>query len=144
MRWQRSLTDSNGDSETQLAARLRRSLAGLDPYVHARGLLRSATGLANENILRFSRESLSVFGARMMDATQVSIAVLLVAFLPTATSHPEAATWAGRWAMVGRERALLRVGGRKSSQPTRLRDSILRTDAFSVAPNAGDCEGPFR
>jgi hypothetical protein len=79
------------DSETQLAARLGHSLADLDPYVHARGLLRSATGLANGNMLRFSQESLSPFGARMMCVTKVSIAVLLVAFLPTATSHPEAA-----------------------------------------------------
>ncbi len=32
-----------------------------------------------------------MFGAQMTCATQVSIAVLLVAFLPTATSHPDAA-----------------------------------------------------
>jgi len=41
-------------------------------------------------MLQFFQESLSLFGARMMCATQVSIAALLVAFLPTATSHPDA------------------------------------------------------
>ena len=66
-------------------------LSSLDPYVHARGHLRSATGLSAGNTLRFSEESLSQFGTRMMCATQVSIAVLLVAFLPSATSHPQAA-----------------------------------------------------
>lgn len=79
------------DSETQLAARVRDSLSNLDPYVHARGRLRSATGLSAGNMLQFSKESLSQFGARLICTTQVSIAVLLVAFLPTATSHPEAA-----------------------------------------------------
>jgi hypothetical protein len=79
------------DSETQLSARLRDCLADLDPYVHARGRLSSSIGLANGNMLQFSQESLSLFGARMMCATQVSIAMLLVAFLPIATSHPDAA-----------------------------------------------------
>jgi hypothetical protein len=79
------------DSETQLSERVRESLAGLDPYVHARGRLCSATGPANGNMLRFSQESLSMFGAQMTCATQVSIAMLLLAFLPTATSHPDAA-----------------------------------------------------
>jgi len=79
------------DTETQLAARLQESLASLDPYVHARGYLRSATGLSSGNLLRFSQESLSLFGTRMMCATQLSVAMLLLAFLPTATSHPEAA-----------------------------------------------------
>ena len=95
-RWMRDrLLDSDAarrfDSETKLSARLEKSLSDLDPYVHARGRLRSATGLSSGNMLRFSRASLSLFGARMMCATQVSIAVLLVAFLPTATSHPDAA-----------------------------------------------------
>lgn len=97
-RWQgmlKRLLDSDTarrfDSETQLSARLKESLADLDPYVHARGRLRSATGLSNGNMLRFSRESLSIFSTRMMCTTQVSIAVLLVAFLPTATSHSDAA-----------------------------------------------------
>lgn len=79
------------DSETQLAARLRESLASLDPYVHARGRLRSAIGLSRGNALGFSWESLSAFGTQMACTTQVSITVLLVAFLPTATSHPDAA-----------------------------------------------------
>ncbi|MHB0979671.1 MAG: hypothetical protein ACYC5Q_06295 [Thermoleophilia bacterium] len=97
-RWPRMLkrlldseTARRFDSETQLSARLGESLAGLDPYVHARGRLSSATGPANGNMLQFSRESLSLFGAQMMCATQVSIAVLLVAFLPTAASYPDAA-----------------------------------------------------
>jgi hypothetical protein len=97
-RWQRMLKrllDSDiareFDSETQLAARVQYSLSNLDPYVHARGRLRSATGVSAGNTLRFSKESLSQFGERMMCTTQVSIAVLLIAFLPTATSHPEAA-----------------------------------------------------
>jgi hypothetical protein len=79
------------DSETQLSARVRESLSNLDPYVHARGRLRSATGLSAGNMLRFSKESLSQFEAQMICTTQVSIAVLLVAFLPTATSNPQAA-----------------------------------------------------
>jgi hypothetical protein len=79
------------DSATQLSARLGESLSSLDPYVHARGHLRSATGLSAGNTLQFSAESLSQYGTRMMCATQVSIAVLLVAFLPSATSCPEAA-----------------------------------------------------
>ena len=39
----------------------------LDPYVHARGRLRSARPV-NGNMLRFSQESPSLFGARMMCA----------------------------------------------------------------------------
>jgi hypothetical protein len=62
----------------------------LDPYVHARARLRSATWLANGNTLQFSQESLLLFGAQMMCTMQVSIAMLLLAFLPTATSHPDA------------------------------------------------------
>ena len=79
------------DSETQLSARLQESLSSLDPYVHARGHMRSATGLSAGNMLRFSKESLSQYGTRMMCTTQVSIAVLLVAFLPSATSNVQAA-----------------------------------------------------
>jgi hypothetical protein len=84
---------SEYDSATRFAARLRESLSSLDPYVHARGHLRSATGLSAGNVLRFSEESLSQYATRMMCATQVSIGALLVAFLPSATSHPEAAAW---------------------------------------------------
>lgn len=97
-RWARMLerllgsdTARRFDSETQLSARLKDCLADLDPYVHARGRVRSATGLANGNMLRFSQESLLLFGAQLMCAMQVSIAMLLLAFLPTATSHPDAA-----------------------------------------------------
>lgn len=79
------------DTETQLSVRLRESLSNLDPYVHARGHLRSATGLSAGNILRFSTKSLSEFGTRMICATQVSVAMLMIAFLPCSTSHPEAA-----------------------------------------------------
>ncbi len=79
------------DSETQLSARLSGSMRNLDPYVHARGRLRSATGLSSGNMLRFSEESLSQFGTQMMCATQASIAMLLLAFLPSATFHPDAA-----------------------------------------------------
>lgn len=87
-----SSSSSRFDSEARLSARLEEALGDLDPYVHARGYLRSATGLSNGNMLRFSRDSLRVFCDRMMCATQVSIEVLLVAYLPTATSHPNAAT----------------------------------------------------
>ena len=97
-RWQRmlgKLLDADEarrfDAETRLSARLAESLGDLHSYVHARGFLRSATGLSNGNFLRFSEESLSLFASRMMCATQVSVAILLLAFLPSATSVPEAA-----------------------------------------------------
>lgn len=79
------------DSVTGLSARLSESMGKLDSYVHARGRLRSATGLSRGDMLRLSEESLSQFGTRMMCATQVSIAMLLLAFLPSATFHPDAA-----------------------------------------------------
>ncbi|MDP2234026.1 MAG: hypothetical protein Q8K89_10340 [Actinomycetota bacterium] len=79
------------DSETHLSARLGESMGELDSYVHTRGRLRSATGLSNANFLRFSEDSLSMFTTRMMCATQVSVAMLLLAFLPSATSVAEAA-----------------------------------------------------
>lgn len=79
------------DSEAQLSARLQDSLSDLDPYVHARGCLRTATGLSSGNMLRFSEKSLLQYGTRMMCTTQVSITVLLIAFLPSATSYPDAA-----------------------------------------------------
>jgi hypothetical protein len=79
------------NSATQLSARIEESLSALDPYVHARGHLRCAAGLSSGNTLRFSEESLSQYGARMGCATQVSIAALLVAFLPCAVSHPDTA-----------------------------------------------------
>jgi hypothetical protein len=79
------------DCETELSVRLSESMGDLDPYVHARGRLRSAIGLSSGNILRLSEESLSQFGTRMMCASQVSITILLLAFLPRATFHPYAA-----------------------------------------------------
>ena len=95
--WQemlRRLLDSNVarsfDSQTQLSLRFEESMRSLDPYVHVRGRLRSGTSLSGGNILQFSQESLSHFGTRMMCAVQVSVAVLLLAFLPSATFHPDA------------------------------------------------------
>jgi len=79
------------DSMVQISARFQESLSDLDPYIHARGHLRSATGLSAGNMLRFSEKSLLQYGTRMMCATQVSLTVLLIAFLPSATSYPEAA-----------------------------------------------------
>ncbi len=79
------------DSATQFSARLADSIGNLDPYVHTRGRLRSATGLSSGNMLTFSEDSLSQCCTRMMSTTQISITVLLLAFLPTATFHPDAA-----------------------------------------------------
>lgn len=79
------------NSETKLDERVKDLLSNIDPYVHARGRLCTATGLSSGNMLRFSKESLLQFGDRMVRTTQVSIAMLLIAFLPTATSHPDAA-----------------------------------------------------
>jgi hypothetical protein len=79
------------NSVAQLSARLQESLSDLDPYIHARGHLRSAMGLSGGNMLRFSEKSLLQYGTRMMCTTQVSITVLLIAFLPSATSYPDAA-----------------------------------------------------
>jgi len=79
------------DAETHLRDRLREMFENLHPFVHETGWLRSATGLSKGNLLRFSEESMSLFGTRMTCATQLSIAMLLLAFLPTATSNEEAA-----------------------------------------------------
>jgi hypothetical protein len=79
------------DAEAGLSARLEESLVDLNSYVHSRGRVRSATGLSNGNFLRFSEDSLSLFTTRMMCATQISIAMLLLAHLPCATSASEAA-----------------------------------------------------
>lgn len=78
-------------TETKLDERVKDLLSNIDPYVHARGSLCTATGLSSGNMLRFSKESLLQFGRRMFLTTQVSIAMLLIAFLPTATSQPGAA-----------------------------------------------------
>lgn len=79
------------DSEVGLSKRMDDLFRDLNHYVHARGFLRSATGISGGNMLRFSMSSLSQFGVCMVKATQISVVVLLLAFLPTATSHPDAA-----------------------------------------------------
>ena len=73
-----------------LKARFAESMSDLDSYVHARGRLRTATELCAGNAARFNENTLSQFATRMMCATQVSVSVLLVAFLPCATTHPDA------------------------------------------------------
>lgn len=78
------------DQETKLSARLKEMFESLNQYIHVRGWQRSAIHLGNGS-LRFSEESFSVFGTIMMHATQLSISILLLAFLPMATSNPEAA-----------------------------------------------------
>ncbi len=78
-------------SETQLRERFADSMGDLDSYVHARGRLRTATELCACNAIRFNAETLLQFATRMMCAVQVSVTLLLVAFLPSATTHPDAA-----------------------------------------------------
>jgi hypothetical protein len=93
------------NSETKLDERVKGLLSNIDPFVHARGSLCTATGLSSGNMLRFSKESLLQFGDRMIRTTQVSIAMLFIAFLPTSTSHPGAA--AGFIEYVDLNRALV-------------------------------------
>lgn len=77
--------------DANLAVRLEEMFNSLHPYVHTRGFLKSATNLSNANFLRFSKEALTLFVDRMMCATQLSIVILLVSFLPSVTFHPQAA-----------------------------------------------------
>lgn len=79
------------NTATKLDERVKDLLSNIDPYIHARGSLCTATGLSSGNMLRFSTKSLLQFRDRMVLTTQVSIAMLLIAFLPTATSQPGAA-----------------------------------------------------
>ena len=79
------------NEETHLDDRLREFFESLNSYVHERGYLRSATGLSSGNFLRFSEKTLSFFGTRMMCATQLSVSMLLLAFLLTATTEKDAA-----------------------------------------------------
>jgi hypothetical protein len=78
------------DQKTKLSARLKEIFDGTNQYVHVRGWQRSAINLRNGG-LRLSEESLLLFGTHMMRATQMSISILLLAFLPTATSYADAA-----------------------------------------------------
>ena len=78
------------DQKTKLRERLKEVFEGLDQYVHVRGWQRSAINLGNGG-LRLCEESLLLFGTHMMRATQMSISILLLAFLPTATSYSDAA-----------------------------------------------------
>lgn len=82
---------SRFNDETKIADRLEDVLTDLHPYIHARGYLKSATGLSRANFPRFSRESFSFFVEKMMSSTQLSVTILLLAFLPSATFHPQAA-----------------------------------------------------
>lgn len=77
--------------ETKLRERFADSMADLDSYVHARGRLRTGTELCACNALRFDADTLFKFATRMMCAVQASVALLLIAFLPGATTHPDAA-----------------------------------------------------
>ncbi|MDY0040486.1 MAG: hypothetical protein RBS57_09250 [Desulforhabdus sp.] len=77
--------------ETQLRERFADSMADLDSYVHARGRLRTGTELCGCNAVRFNASTLFQFATRMMCTVQISVTLLLVAFLPTATTHPDAA-----------------------------------------------------
>jgi hypothetical protein len=81
---------SEFDSKVHLSKRLLKIVSDLDPYVHIRGYLRSATGLSSGNMLRFSKKSLFKFRVRMKSTTQISIAILMIAFLPSSTKNPEA------------------------------------------------------
>lgn len=73
------------NSKNKIEERVNYLLSNIDPYVHARGSLCTATGLSSGNMLRFSKESLLQFGGQIILTTQVSIAMLLIAFLPTRT-----------------------------------------------------------
>ena len=79
------------NAETKLDERVKDLLSDIDPYVHSRGHLCTASGLSSGNMLRFSKKSLLLFGDNMVRTTQVSIAIILIAFLPTATTNPNAA-----------------------------------------------------
>lgn len=91
------------NEETRLGDRLKEFFERLNSYVHERGFLRSATGLSSGNFLRFSEKSISLFVTNLMHATQLSVSMLLLAFLPTATSEKDAAAGSidnGQLAMV--------------------------------------------
>lgn len=79
------------DRETHLGNRLKKFFECLNTYVHLRGFLRSATCLSSGNFLRFSEKSFTSFGTHMMCAAQLSVSMLLLAFLPTATTEKNAA-----------------------------------------------------
>jgi len=80
------------DEETGVGARLRETFESLNPFVHERGYLRSAMGLSGgSNLPGFSEEALCQYASHRMRVAQLSVSILLLAFLPTATFHPDAA-----------------------------------------------------
>lgn len=85
-----SKTAREFDYETNFRERLEKIFSDIDQYIHVRGWQRSAIKLGNGG-LRFSDRSFSLFGSYMMISAQLSITMLLLTFLPSVTTNPEAA-----------------------------------------------------
>lgn len=126
------------NAETHLGARLEEFIKSLHQYVHERGFLRSACGLAMGSMLRFSEKSLSLFADNMRCATQLSVSMLLLAFLPTATTEEGAAVG---FIDTNQLAQVLRILPRRDAELLLAMSELPRTDTEILLSRCKDGNG---